>query len=76
MEEHRSGGVPGFNQKYKVNKLLFFEQTSNINDAIAREKQLKNWHREWKLNLIRTQNPDFHDLYEKTLKQVQGDNLW
>ena len=56
------GELRGFAEKYKLMKLLYFETYPTINDAIAREKQLKGWHREWKLNLIRTANPQFEDL--------------
>jgi len=43
---------------------MYYEEYSNINDAIAREKNLKNWHREWKINLIRKENPELKDLSE------------
>jgi len=51
-----------FVSKYKCYKLLYFEHFTDINAAIAREKQLKRWHRKWKLNLIRQNNPGFTDL--------------
>lgn len=60
--EHQSGLIKGFSQRYKLVKLVYFEEFSSIGDAIRREKQLKNWHREWKLNLIKTVNPLFNDL--------------
>jgi putative endonuclease len=60
--EHKHGLMKGFTKKYKVNKLVYFESTSNPMAAIHREKQLKNWHRIWKLNLIMQQNPTFNDL--------------
>ncbi|WP_107014144.1 GIY-YIG nuclease family protein [Christiangramia fulva] len=47
----------------KKNKLIYFEEFTDIHQAIEREKQLKNWHREWKLNLIRSINPEFKDLF-------------
>lgn len=62
MFEHTNRVSDSFSKKYNLNKLLYFEQATDINSAIAREKQLKNWHREWKLNLIRTMNPDLKDL--------------
>ena len=49
-------------KKYNVNKLVYFEQTSDINEAIKREKILKKWNREWKIELIKKQNPKFKDL--------------
>ncbi|OGH13888.1 MAG: hypothetical protein A3H50_00760 [Candidatus Levybacteria bacterium RIFCSPLOWO2_02_FULL_37_10] len=60
--EHRTGLIEGFTKKYKLKKLIYLEEYSNVNEAIAREKQLKNWHREWKLNLIKKVNPKFNDL--------------
>jgi len=61
--EHKSRLIGGFSKKYHLTRLIYFEDCSRIEDAIAREKQLKNWHREWKLNLIRNFNPDLKDLY-------------
>ena len=60
--EHKNKVVEGFTNKYNVNKLVYFELTDSIESAIKREKQLKRWHREWKLNLIKENNPDFKDL--------------
>ncbi len=60
--EHRVGLLEGFTKKYKLKKLVYFEEYHDINEAIAREKQLKNWHRDWKLKLIKKVNPDFTDL--------------
>ena len=60
--EHKNGLIQGFSRKYKLKKLIYFEECDDINSAIAREKQLKNWHRAWKLNLIRESNPNFADL--------------
>jgi len=56
--------VKGFSNKYNLNKLIYFEETSEINSVILREKQLKNWHRQWKINLIHSFNPDWKDLSE------------
>ncbi len=60
--EHKNGLVEGFSKKYKTNKLVYYETAENVNASIAREKQLKNWHREWKMNLIRSKNPGFVEL--------------
>jgi len=60
--EHKTGLVDGFTKKYKLKKLIYLEEYSDIKEAIAREKQLKNWHRQWKINLIRKANPEFNDL--------------
>ncbi len=62
VAEHKNMQNDGFTKKYKINKLVYFEITNNIEDALNREKQLKNWHSEWKSNLIKTINPDFKDL--------------
>lgn len=62
LEEYLSGSVSSFTGKYKVNKLVYFEECNSALDAIAREKQLKNWHRLWKLNLINKTNPEWKDL--------------
>jgi len=60
--QHRNGEVPGFTRRYKVHRLVHFEQFDRMDTAIAREKQLKNWRRQWKINLIHSENPDWHDL--------------
>ena len=60
--EHKSKCVDSFSSRYNVNKLVYFEQTESIQDAIKREKQLKNWRRNWKINLIKENNPTFKDL--------------
>ena len=63
--QHRDGTFEGFSKKYGCTRLLYFEKWEDIRTAIAREKQLKGWRREKKLNLIRTLNPEFKDLAEK-----------
>ena len=60
--EHKNKQIEGFSAKYNLQKLVYLEATNSIEDAINREKQLKNWHRDWKINLITKQNPDFKDL--------------
>ena len=63
--EHKNDLINGFAKKYKVHMLVYYEHTNDINSAIQREKRLKKWKREWKIELIETMNPDWHDLYEK-----------
>lgn len=63
VELHIEGRATVFTKKYSVNELLYFEEFSDFHDAFAREKQLKNWHRDWKWNLIKTQNPELKNLY-------------
>ena len=62
LYEHKNKLLEGFTKKYNANKLVYFEQTSDINEAIKREKTLKKWNREWKIDLIKKQNPEFKDL--------------
>ena len=59
--EHKKGLVPGFAHEHNITKLGYFECYRYVNDAIAREKNLKNWHRAWKYRLIETMNPDWTD---------------
>ena len=60
--EHKRKINKGFSSMYNLKKLVYFEITSSIEDAINREKQLKNWKRKWKMDLIRKSNPEFKDL--------------
>ena len=65
--EHRNNLVEGFTSKYKVHRLVYWEMTDDIVVAIKREKQIKGWHRKWKLELIESMNPSWQDLYDKIL---------
>ena len=60
--EHRNHLVDGFTKKYNVHKLVYFEETTDVNSAIAREKQLKGWTRKKKIDLISKTNPEWIDL--------------
>ena len=60
--KHRSAAIPGFTTKYSVYRLVHFEAFDDMEAAIAREKQLKRWHRQWKINLIEQGNPRWEDL--------------
>jgi putative endonuclease len=60
--EHKNKLVEGFTKKYNLSKLIYYEATSDIHSALEREKQLKNWHRDWKINLISRSNPAWKDL--------------
>ena len=66
--EHKNKTTDGFTKKYNVDKLVYYEISDLPEPAIKREKQLKNWHREWKINLIKKFNPDFRDLSQDWLK--------
>ena len=63
--EHKNGFVEGFTSKHDVKRLVWFEQHGSIIEAIAREKRIKRWHRDWKVNLIQTMNPNWDDLHER-----------
>lgn len=62
MHQHRSGETPGFTARYSVYALVRYEFYATMPEAIAREKQLKRWHRQWKINLIVSENSDWSDL--------------
>ena len=62
VNEHKTKFNEGFTSKYNLEKLIYFELTPSIEDAINREKQLKNWKRDWKIDLIKKVNPNFNDL--------------
>ena len=63
--QHKSGKIKGFASKYKVDKLMYFEEFNDIRHAIQREKQLKKWNRAWKIRLIEEMNPGWEDLAKK-----------
>ena len=62
--EHKNKLVEGFTERYNLTKLVYYEVTPDVESAIKREKQLKNWHRHWKINLITQFNPEWKDLSE------------
>jgi putative endonuclease len=64
VQQHKNGTFVGFSKEHNCTRLLYYEAQRSILESIAREKQLKGWRREKKLNLIRTQNPHFKDLAE------------
>ena len=66
--EHKNKVVPGFTEKYGVDKLVYFEQYQEAENAIKREKRLKFWKRKWKIDLIEKRNPEWEDLYEEIVK--------
>ena len=63
IQEHRNGEGSAFAKRYSVTRLVWFEHHSDISAAIQREKSLKRWRRDWKLNLIERDNPHWQDLY-------------
>jgi putative endonuclease len=64
VDAHRRGIVPGFSQKYRVRRLVFYEQTADVRAALTREKQLKGWRRSKKLALIEASNPSWQDHWD------------
>lgn len=60
--QHREGMVPGFTKQYGVNRLVYVESFEDIRDAIVREKRIKEWKRDWKIELIERHNPMWDDL--------------
>jgi putative endonuclease len=64
--EHKHHLINGFTKKYRIDKLVYFEETNDINVAISREKQVKGWLRKKKIALIESMNPDWKDLSEES----------
>jgi len=65
--DHKSNVIQGFTEKYGVHNLVYYESYTDDRDALTREKRLKKWKRQWKINLIETKNPDWIDLYEQII---------
>lgn len=63
--QHKTGEVEGFTKKYGVKLLVYYEETGSIEEAIVREKRLKEWRREWKMRLIEERNPSWEDLFDE-----------
>jgi putative endonuclease len=66
--EHKNDVVAGFSKDYRVHRLVWFEAHETPIGAITREKQIKKWNRDWKVNLIQAQNPEWNDLYESIVQ--------
>jgi putative endonuclease len=66
--EHKEKLVEGFTEKYDVHRLIYYEEYGDVNEARDRERQLKGWRRKKKLDLIRTVNPKFIDLYDEIIR--------
>jgi len=62
ISEHKSGMIEGFTKKYSIDKLVYYESTTDVSETIAKEKRLKKWKRQWKIDLIENSNPDWRDL--------------
>jgi len=66
--QHKNDLVESFTKRYRVHRLVWYEQTKSIESAINRKKQIKKWRRRWKLDLIEKMNPDWKDLYDEIIK--------
>lgn len=66
--EHKNNVVEGFTKKYCVHNLVWYEESQNAESAIAREKQMKEWKRSWKVKRIEEINPAWKDLYDETCR--------
>ncbi len=66
--QHKNNLVEGFTQKYHIHQLVYYEIHQDISQAILREKQIKKWNRQWKLELIETMNPQWSDLWEQIIQ--------
>ena len=62
--EHKNGTARGFTQRYRVNQLVWYELHETMETLIIREKRIKNWRRDWKLELTESENPNWLDLYD------------
>ena len=67
--EHKNNTIEGFTKKYNVHTLVYFETTDDIRTAIEREKQIKNWQRKWKIDLIQKENPEWKDLFQDLIEE-------
>ncbi|MBM4167125.1 MAG: GIY-YIG nuclease family protein [Ignavibacteria bacterium] len=67
VDEHKRNIVKGFTEKYNVHNLVYFEEWLDIREAITREKRIKKWRRQWKVELIEKENPEWLDLFPKLI---------
>jgi len=73
VNEHKNGLLLGFTKKYKVYNLVYYEVTSSIESAIVREKQLKKWNRQWKIDLIEKDNISWRDLFQDLINVCKNE---
>ena len=67
IHQHKENLVDGFTRKYNVHTLVYYESCPDIRAAITREKRMKKWRRQWKIELIEKENPEWRDLYNSLL---------
>lgn len=63
--QHRNEVIEGHSKKYNTKQLVYYEQFVTMDEAILREKRMKKWNRQWKINLIEADNPDWMDLWDE-----------
>jgi putative endonuclease len=68
VQEHKDKAVPGFTHRYGVDRLVYFCGFGEVTEAIAFEKRLKRWRRDWKVRLIEEDNPNWDDLYIRMME--------
>lgn len=71
--EHQHGMIDGFTKTYRLNRLVYYEHHDTIEKAALREKQMKEWSRNWKLRLIMDKNPKWNDLYNDFIHSIAAD---
>jgi putative endonuclease len=71
LSEHRNNLIEGFTNKYNVHRLVYYEDVNDIQAALQREKQLKRWTRKWKLELIEKVNPEWRDLANDFILEIE-----
>ena len=64
IDQHRNSLTPGFTSRYSVFRLVWYQEFFDVRDAIAKEKAIKGWKRQWKIDLIEKTNPDWNDLFK------------
>jgi putative endonuclease len=74
--QHKQGVFEGFSKTHECKTLVWYELHLSMREAIAREKRIKRWRREWKLELIEAENPKWRDLAEEWFKQPEGPLSW
>ena len=65
--EHKNKLIAGFTERYDVNLIVWYQTSESVKSAIAHEKKLKRWRREWKIEMIETLNPEWVDLYQQII---------
>ena len=76
VAQHKRGAFEGFSKKYGCKTLVWFERHASMTAAIAREKQIKRWRRDWKLALIEAENAEWRDLSDPWFEAPEGPLSW